>query len=171
MKDKYGYTVLHHAVYRNNYGLVEKLLQEKDLDFHATDEQGNNALHLAAQGENVEMVVILIKYIGLKVTRDSSRIAHRGINMEGKTPLHMAAATGFLETVKVLLDNELGTTILEIKDNREQTALLVAASAGNVDVVNMMIEKGANPRVINKDEESALHISARSKIKYYISTH
>ena len=163
LKDKYGYTVLHHAVYRNNYGLVEKLLEEKNLDFYETDAQGNNALHLAAQGENVEMIQILMKNIGLRVTRDSSRIALRGINLEGKTPLHMAAATGFLDTVRVILDHEDGKTILETKDNRQQTALLIAASAGNIDVVNLMIEKGANPRVVNKDKESAIHISARSE--------
>ena len=162
MKDKYGYTVLHHAVYRNNYGLVEKLLEERNLDFYATDEQGNNALHLAAQGENVKMIQILMRYISLRVTRDSSRLAYRGINLEGKTPLHMAAATGFLDTVRVILDHEDGTTILETKDNRQQTALLIAASAGNIDVVNLMIDKGANPRVENKDKESAIHISARS---------
>ena len=37
-----------------------------------------------------------------------------------------------------------------------------AARFGNIDVVNLMIEKGANPRVKNKDKESAIHISARS---------
>ena len=162
LKDKYGYTVLHHAVYRNNFDLVEKLLEEKNLEFYETDAQGNNALHLAAQGGNVKMIQILMKKIGLRVTKDSSRISYRGTNLEGKTPLHMAAATGFLETVSVILDHEDGTTILETKDNRDQTALLIAASVGNIDVVNLMIEKGANPRVVNKDKESAIHISARS---------
>ena len=161
MKDKYGYTVLHHAVYRNNYGLVEKLLEEKNIDFYATDEQGNTALHLAAQGENVKMIKILMKKIGLKVTKDISRTAYRGINLEGKTPLHMAAATGFFETVEVILNHQDGRTILETKDNRNQTALLIAASAGNNEVVDLMMAKGADPRVINKDKESAIHISAR----------
>ena len=141
---------------------MEKLLEEKNLDFHETDAQGNNALHLASQGGNVKMIQILMKKIGLRVTRDSSRIAYRGTNLEGKTPLHMAAATGCYETVRVILDHEDGTTILETKDNRQQTALLIAASAGNIDVVNLMIKKGANPRVKNKDRESAIHISARS---------
>ena len=48
IKDKYGFTVLHHAVYRENLRLVNKLLKERGVRAEEKDEQGNTPLHLAA---------------------------------------------------------------------------------------------------------------------------
>ena len=158
-KDKYGYSVLHHAVYRNNLNLVTNLLEEKGLEHEATDEQGNTALHLAAQGQDPAMVAILMEHISLQVVSRESRV--KGVNKEGRTPLHVAASTGCEAAVEVILGSEDSSTILEHRDSRGMTALLVAAASGNIETVNMIIEKGADIRVSSKDRETALHISSR----------
>ena len=80
-KDKYGFTVLHHAVYRGNTLAVQRLIEGKEVRAFPpkniktpktskrikkqqkqqkvradeVDEQGNTALHLAAQGDHKEV--------------------------------------------------------------------------------------------------------------------
>ena len=142
--------MMHHAVYRNNFGLVKKLL-DGGYYYETPDEQGNTALHLAAQqGLDPKLVEILTHKI---------RIPTR--NKENKTALHVACASGFLEGVKVLMEHEDGTAILELEDNRKQTALLIASSSGNTDIVDYLIKKGADYHRRNLSKESALHIAAR----------
>lgn len=141
---------MHHAVSRNNFGLVKKLLERED--FHETvDEQGNTALHLAAlQGCNPQLVRILTTKIRIPIR-----------NKDLKTPLHIASATGFLEAVQVFMEHKDGASILEMEDNMKQTALLVASSSGNSDVVDYLLKKGANLSKRNTKKESPMHIAAR----------
>ena len=82
-KDKYGFTVLHHAVYRGNTLAVQRLIEGKEVRAFPlktiekpnilkraknkqnmskvradeVDEQGNTALHLAAQGDHKEVCI------------------------------------------------------------------------------------------------------------------
>ena len=82
-KDKYGFTVLHHAVYRGNTLAVQRLIEGKEVAAFPpkkhrktqhiktdkkliknvkvradeVDEQGNTALHLAAQGDHKEVCI------------------------------------------------------------------------------------------------------------------
>ena len=138
VKDKYGFTVLHHAVYRENIPLVNKLLELKGLRPEERDEQGNNALHLAAQGKNVSLVKRLMS------PRHMEMILER--NREGQTPLHIAAGTGSKQVIKALLESEEGKKTLETEDCRHQTPLLIASSVGNKEVMELLINHGASVR-------------------------
>ena len=97
IKDKYGFTVLHHAVYRENLRLVNKLLKEKGLKHEEKDEQGNTALHLAALSKNVDLIKSLMRH--------KEQITER--NREGQTPLHIAASTGTVKVIKAILRSRL----------------------------------------------------------------
>ena len=92
-RDKYGYNVLHHAVYSNNTTVVTNLLKLKDLEFENRDAQGNTALHLAAHAGSLEMVELLMKEIDIRANR------------EGETPLHIAAASGKEECVEHFMNH------------------------------------------------------------------
>ena len=94
---RYGLTVLHHAVYRDNVALVGRLLGERGVRPGERDVQvgavvrssifpavqGNTALHLAALGTNAVLISSLLESIDLTLT-----------NREGQTALHTAAGTG-----------------------------------------------------------------------------
>ncbi|VUC23726.1 unnamed protein product, partial [Clonostachys rosea] len=60
-------------------------------------------------------------------------------NLEGRTPLHHAAAFGNLEELRALLD--LNRDSLNILDNEKQSALSVAAHAGYTSIVRFLIEQ------------------------------
>ena len=151
IRDKYGFTVLHHAAYRENLRLVNKLLKERGVKYEEKDEQGNTALHLAALGKNVDLVKSLMR---------NKELVLEG-NREAQTPLHLAAGTGAARVVRAILNCEEGKRTLETEDSRHQTPLLIAASVGNKEVINLMISHGASVRKRNSDKESPLHICAR----------
>ena len=62
---------------------------------------------------------------------------------EGKTALMMACEKGYLELVSNLLDHE---ALIDHKDQRKRTPLMYAigATAENLDVVNELLDKGAD---------------------------
>ena len=143
--------MLHHAAYRENLRLVNKLLRERGVKYEEKDEQGNTALHLAALGKNVDLVKSLMR---------NKELVLEG-NREAQTPLHLAAGTGVVSVVRAILNSEEGKKTLETEDSRHQTPLLIAASVGNKDVINLMISHGAFVRKRNSDKETPLHICAR----------
>ena len=56
------------------------------------DEQGNTALHLAAQGDHKEVCSLLLK----------RREGMMAVNKEGLTPLHVASSAGSLSCIQVV---------------------------------------------------------------------
>ena len=88
-------------------------------------------------------------------------ISIRRVNKEGLTPLHIAAGTGLIEGITVILENEDAHDIINAEDRSGRTPLLLASSSGNKDVTNLLLKKGASIRVRNKHKESPLHFCAR----------
>ena len=95
-QDKYGFTVLHHAVYRGNLLAVQHLLAMKEAKADEADEQGNTALHLAAQGDHRQICDVLMDH----------KEGVRARNRDGLTPLHLAASAGSIACIKALLHKE-----------------------------------------------------------------
>ena len=81
-------------------------------------------------------------------------IMHADVNLRtagGASPLHMAAARDARD-VETLLDK--GAHI-DAQDNRGWTALHTAVSANQLEVVKLLLEKGADPGLKNKRDETA----------------
>lgn len=88
-------------------------------------------LHCAAQ-------VGAIRFLESRIKSHPSEVHAQGDNKE--TPLHRAAAQGFLRCVKVLVEN--GANVNACSD-LGTTPLLMAAFASNVPVVSYLCSKGA----------------------------
>lgn len=74
------------------------------------------------------------------------------------TPLHAAAQIGWLGYVIYLLGkNEFD---IEAQDDKMNTPLLWAATAGHADIVKHLIERGANPEAEEEDGLKPLHQAA-----------
>ncbi|MGE0446454.1 MAG: ankyrin repeat domain-containing protein [Vicinamibacterales bacterium] len=71
---------------------------------------------------------------------------------EGETPLMAAARSGKVEAVRLLLAR--GADVNETDEYQEQSALMWAASEGHLNVVQALLEAGANPNL--KAKETAL---------------
>lgn len=84
-----------------------------------------------------------------------------GLTQEKRTQsiLHFAAASGTVDTMKVLLDRKLE---IEQADSDGMSPLLVAIAHGNTDVARMLIEHGANTAVKDSKGQTADDLAASS---------
>jgi ankyrin repeat protein len=74
----------------------------------------------------------------------------------GESLLHVAAKSGHVSMVKLLLDK--GATI-NIQDESGNTALHYASANGKKDMVKLLLEKGADASVVNAKEQKAIDYS------------
>jgi ankyrin repeat protein len=75
------------------------------------------------------------------------------------TRLHAAAAAGDVSAVKMLLSSSTTDTICAL-DEFGQTPLVLAAEHGRAQVVELLLDNGADPNVPDSRGRSALHWAA-----------
>ncbi|MFP6855173.1 MAG: ankyrin repeat domain-containing protein, partial [Opitutales bacterium] len=110
---------------RIGHAEIVEILLNAGAKLNATDQHGQGLLEYAAAGGR-EAVILLLQERNATVRR----------------PLHLAAGTGDLEKLKILL--AAGREVDE-KDGGGGTALLFAASAGKWKALNLLLGEGADP--------------------------
>ena len=73
---------------------------------------------------------------------------------EGFTPLHVAASSGQLEAVELLLES--GADV-NARGLRGETPLLLAAGAGQAQIVEALLKAGADSNIATKEGRTPLH--------------
>ncbi|KAK3257784.1 hypothetical protein CYMTET_33140, partial [Cymbomonas tetramitiformis] len=106
-------------------------------------DEGNNALHRAAQYGHLEVVIALIE-------AGASLHAH---NASGRSPLHFAADCGHAEIVDVLLQAGADT---EDADPVQVRPLHVAAQGGHVTAMRLLLAAGADIHALAQGNVTAL---------------
>ena len=129
-----GMTALHWATYLDDLEIAE-LLVRAGANVKVANRYGVTPLSLACTNGNDAMVGMLLK------AGADANAALPG----GETPLMTAARTGALAAVKTLLSH--GATVDSKDDRRGQTALMWAAAEGHADVVQALIDAGADYRI------------------------
>ncbi|XP_014223483.1 histone-lysine N-methyltransferase EHMT2 isoform X1 [Trichogramma pretiosum] len=76
-----------------------------------------------------------------------------------RTALHMAAESGSLSSVHVLV--QAGAQV-DVFDRNQSTPLMLAAVSGNADVVRYLIRTGSDSTLRGEDGMTALHMAAKS---------
>ncbi|CAG9313857.1 unnamed protein product [Blepharisma stoltei] len=79
------------------------------------------------------------------------------LNESGWTLLHVAAQTGDLALLQLILD--LGASIDVREESEDWTPLMVAALNGKLEAVKALIARGADPKLINKSNKRALDLA------------
>lgn len=140
-----GCTPLHSAVMGNALETTKILIDQR---CHVTE----TVLHCAVQANSVECVKYLL-HIGIDPNT---------LDINGNTPLHLAADKGYIECLKLLLAKSNKTINLKSK-SKQSTALHMAAENGYTECVQILLHTGSSHSVVNDKDQTALHLAAKAQ--------
>jgi len=150
-----GYSALHYAVFYNHRAVVEYLI-ECEANVDAKNQAGITPLAWAVDRNHVDLVGFLLE------SEADPSIA----NNEGITPLHKAARDGNHKMVETLLSintEEEEWTPVNARTALGYTAAYFAAFNGNVDVLKLLFEYGADFDLCSKANVVPLHRAVNKK--------
>jgi len=131
-----------------------------------TDVNGNTALHYSVSHGNFDVISILL----------DSKVANTNIlNKAGYTCIMLISLAAVLdETHKAVVSRLFSMGNVNIRSTQHgQTALMLAASHGRLDMVRLLLEAGANVNVRDEDGSTALMCAAEhghaNILKYLLS--
>ncbi|XP_063690374.1 putative ankyrin repeat protein RF_0381 [Bolinopsis microptera] len=139
---------MHDAARFNNIYALELLLEKGCIDPSRQNVGGNTPLHVAAYNGHNESVEMLL----------SNKSDPSVINEKGELPLHRAVSRGHIDTVKLLIP--VSDINITCKDN--VSALHTAARTGNVDMITLLMNNGADTKLLDSKNRSVLHYGAVS---------
>ena len=151
---------------RQNRGAMNKNLHlpasEGDLDkvrmeieggrkVDTKDAAGQTALMYAAETGRIEVIEYLLSQ-GADVNAKSGLLG-------AGTALNYAAAANRPQAIELLLAS--GANVNAVSPARKESALMYAAARGYLDVVKLLLEKGADSSLKNNDDETALDLARK----------
>lgn len=145
--DSCGCTALAGAAANGQADMV-KFLLDKGAKIDAGEGGSGTALFRAVEGDRTELVNLLLD---------------KGANVDaadhmGTTPLMEAVEKNQPALVELLLQRGARTDTRD--KNGRRTALFRAAMAGNLEILNLLLDKGADANAHLSDDDSALQIAA-----------
>ncbi|XP_050296439.1 transient receptor potential channel pyrexia [Anthonomus grandis grandis] len=184
-QDKYERTALHLSSYAGHTECVSLLLS-RGAEVNAIAHDQNvlvTPLHCAASMGHLNCLRLLIKHgahvnVGIE-KRSPLHYAVQNLAVEcvrellehnaipntpqvySEAPLHVAAALGNEEAVKLLL--QYGAAVKVQSGTDKLTPLHLAAEQGYPSCVRLLIEAGANVNAINRKKQTALHLAVMSQ--------
>jgi ankyrin repeat protein len=178
-RDEWGRMLIHWAAENGQTAMVRWLIEDGSMALWP-DSAGKLPLDLAAQNGHTETVKLLLTKLPRTNPPPKTRAFHTavknghvetaqfllarkadvnakdGLEMQ-RSALHLAAARGLDEMIRLLLDHGAD---LEAADLRDQTALCCAISAQQEKTVELLLGRGANCSFKNRMGESAVHFAA-----------
>ncbi|XP_060822503.1 protein phosphatase 1 regulatory subunit 16A isoform X1 [Bombus pascuorum] len=122
---------------------------------------------MARRGVTQELIDETRASIEVQMLRDLQNIASIGGDLEykdhqGATPLHIAAANGYLRVVEFLLDQHVST---DVEDNDKWQPVHAAACWGHLEVLELLVQNGADLNAKNKHDETPADICEDPEIR------
>lgn len=131
LKNDRGETPLHESLECGALNTATLLISHTPTGI--TSRYGETPLHIASRKNHVDMVTKLLDHGEDPSMQD----------VGGNTPLHLASARGFHQTVSLLVTSPLAQ--LENVNIDGLTALQVAAESGFINAVRILLKAGADP--------------------------
>jgi ankyrin repeat protein len=167
----HGWTPLHHAAFMGYSRVVQSLLKgDRKTSSHSQDNHGWSVLHLAVHRRHLDTVRVLLDSSIISESRlqcdESGLAAEEWLDFEfdshfyktisnlafGKsrccravTKLRQAVHNSNIVMTELLL--EQGRYVNDT-DSGRRTALYCAARKGHIPILNMLLEKGADPNIL-----------------------
>ncbi|KAK0738811.1 ankyrin repeat-containing domain protein [Schizothecium vesticola] len=143
---------LHQAAQRGHLKTTQLLLA-RGAAYDPVDSDGVTPLWLSAgHSGNADLIHELLE-AGAKV--DVTSYEHN------RQPIHQAANYGHVEAVRILLDAGASPTPEnDTFDDSEVSPFLLACESGEVELVNLFLDRGVDAHMVSKNGKSALHFAA-----------
>ena len=148
-------TVLMYSCLKGDLQLVHTILKHNP-NVNLKDSNNRNALFYsinADKGDNADIVLTLINS-GINVN-DPEKIG----NIYMHSPLTLATQKNMKNTVKTLLEHGADPNWVVEKDGN--TALHLAVKNTNVEIIELLLQKGANLKIINNDNYTPLALALK----------
>ena len=155
-----GFQAIHFAALYGQKEIAEILIDENAQSQIAVSELGSPFLIALSEGHEAVARLLLSDEVDVNVR-----------NSEGTTPLHEAAGAGMLNLTRDLIDRgaDISAHLDEIPGNVYEpgrtggiTPFLAAARGGHVDVMKLLLSKGANPDETSADGAGSVMFATRS---------
>ncbi|KAH0953815.1 hypothetical protein HN011_011422 [Eciton burchellii] len=122
---------------------------------------------MARRGVTQELIDETRASTEIQMLRDLQKIASLGGDLEykdhqGATPLHIAAANGYVRVVEFLLDQHVST---DVEDNDKWQPVHAAACWGHLEVLELLVQNGADLNAKNKHDETPADICEDLEIR------
>ncbi|MGE5196722.1 MAG: ankyrin repeat domain-containing protein, partial [Anaerolineae bacterium] len=179
-------TLLHWACKKGQLSVIRKLV-DQGCDINAIDSIGMTALHRACQNDHLDVAKFLLSkgaFIDIK-NKDGETSLHiacekgfsnivelligKGARIDaqdqaGRTPLHniCQSKAAEKEALKIFMMLLKAKAKLDIPDEQGATPLLLACQKGDIDIVILLANDGANCKAVDKQGRSALHYLTES---------
>jgi ankyrin repeat protein len=151
--DSRGNTPLHQAVYQGGISTVKNLLAADKSSINYKNNKSLTPLLVAVSNLNFDISSLLLKYgADPNIPRPS----------DGYFPLHLAAENGLSWLGEILLDH--GAKIDALNDDGA-TPLILAAQWQHRDFAAMLIRRGADTGITDKEGKTAQDYAAESGFK------
>ncbi|MDQ1921590.1 ankyrin repeat domain-containing protein [Massilia pseudoviolaceinigra] len=141
-----GQTVLILALREDANDVVNVLLAQPGIDLERAAPNGNRALMMAAFKHNKPAVLAMLAKGAI-------------VTYPGWTALHYAAASGYAEIVRILLEHH---AYIDAETPSKLTPLMIAAREGHESAAKLLMQEGADATLKNNESLTAAQIAERA---------
>ena len=147
--DIFGNTAILYAAYRGNIFIVKSLI-ECGADINITSKKGLNVLHMAAQGNNPNLIIYFIKKYNISVLSQDE---------QGNTPLHWACYNSSEEAINFLLSYMTDKKDINIKNKEGKTPLHISILTEKPSLIKKLIKRGADINIKDKEGKTPIDLA------------
>ncbi|WP_254229453.1 ankyrin repeat domain-containing protein [Wolbachia pipientis] len=138
------------------------------VDINARDEQGNTPLHLAAQKDHLEIVVLLLKEGAILNAKNNQKrtpkIIAKKVGNQSVTECLQQIEDLFIEVqggyLLDIVDKNIREASVHTRDHDGKTLLHWAARQGHIEIVQELLDRGAGINVLDNQHSTPLHEAA-----------
>lgn len=149
-----GTTPLIDAVFLSHIEIIRMLL-DNGANIDAKRKDGRTALHIAADRESCAKAIRILLQRGANFKLRTTTT--------GETPLGIACFGNVISSVRELIEFE--PNLDSSADSSGLSPLMLASENGHIEIINLLLDKGANINHGDQNGDTALHHAAYNNMK------